>query len=79
MLYELRRFHKLSISTENKVVHNTLRLHCVVFNYGGETKFQILFKILMFLVHGKKRKEVIPVVLRKMLGTRYGPVGTRFL
>jgi len=33
----------------------------------------------MFLVHGKKRKEVIPVVLRKMLGTRYGPVGTRFL
>ena len=50
MLYELRRFHKLSISTENNVAQNTQWLHCAVSNYRGKTKFQIYSsKYLHFL------------------------------
>jgi len=59
MLYERRRFLKLSISTENNIAQNTLWLHCSVSNYGGKTKFQMLFKILAFLVHYKKWYEYI--------------------
>jgi len=57
MLYKLRRFHKPSISTENNVAQNALWLHSVFSNYGGKTKFQMLFKILAFLVHGNNRNE----------------------
>jgi len=61
MLYELRRFHKL-ISTESNVAQNTLWLHCAVSNYRGKTTFQILFKILAFLVHDKNGNESINTI-----------------
>jgi len=32
------------------------------FNYGGKTKFQILFKILAFPVHGNNRNESIIIL-----------------
>ena len=50
MLYELRRFNIL--------------LPCAFFDYRGEIKFQILFKILAFLVHGRNRHESIIMLLR---------------
>ena len=50
-------------SAPKKTLHKT---HCgfTVFpNYGGETKFKILFKILAFLVHGNNRNGSIIVLL----------------
>jgi len=62
MPYELRRFHQLS--TENNVAQNTVWLHCAFADYGIKTKFQILFKILAFLVHDKNRNESIIIPLQ---------------
>jgi len=38
-----------------RLAQNKLWLHCAFSNYGGETKFQILFEILSCFVHGKKK------------------------
>ena len=46
------------------LVQNTQWLRCAFSNYGGETKFQILFEILAFLVHGKNRNENIVILLQ---------------
>jgi len=54
MLYELSRFHKLSISTKS-----TLWLHCVFSKYGGKNKFNIL----VFLVDGNNRNKSIIILL----------------
>jgi len=46
------------------LVQNTQWLRCAFSNYGGKTKFQILFEILAFLVHGKNRNENIVILLQ---------------
>ena len=43
---------------------NTLWLHCAFSNYRCETKFQILFEILAFLVHGKNRNGSTSIPLQ---------------
>jgi len=61
MLYELRRFQKPSISTENNVAQNALWLHSVFSNYGGKTKFQLVYssKYLRYLSMATIEMKVI--------------------
>jgi len=46
------------------LAQSTLWLHCAFSNYGGETKFHILFEILAFLVHVKNINESIIILLQ---------------
>jgi len=72
MLDELRRFHKLSINTETTTVGTTHYGFTVLFPTMEvrETKFQILFKMLVFFVRGRNRNESIIILADKKGLTR---------
>jgi len=63
MLYELRRFPQHQ-QRKQRCTKHTMAPLCFS-NYGGKTKFEILFKILAFLVHGNSRNGNIIILWKQ--------------
>ena len=53
--------------------HSSPIYYCVFSNYGSETKFKILFKIIAFLVHGNNRNKSMITLLEVEYVSRVSP------